>query len=145
MSVMPIMSILYLFTTTHFNFSHLQSVLPICQKEITNLADLDQIVNTSKHDWNGISKMLLSSQNELLEDDYELVQATTKIYWEALINNLDDQFPKLEVLFAFEIFDIRAIPLDAHLYVSINGTAQFTDKDGQAVAVKCQKTKKQKQ
>ena len=103
-----------IFQKGSFNFSHTQSALTICKNEIRNLTDSNRVVNSLKLDWNKIAKLLPNSQNELLEEDIELIQSTTKTYCEALIHNLDDRFPEPEVLFAFRIFDVKEIPLDAH-------------------------------
>ena len=91
-----------LFQKGSFNFSHIQSALSLCQKEIKNIADSDQVINSLKVDWGTISKFLPKSQNQFPEDDIELIRFTVKTYCEALLRNLKDRFPEPEVLFAFE-------------------------------------------
>ena len=77
-----------LFQKGSFNFSHIQSALSLCQKEIKNIADSDQVINSLKVDWGTISKFLPKSQNQFLEDDIELIRFTVKTYCEALLLNL---------------------------------------------------------
>ena len=103
-----------LFQKGSFNFSHIQSALSLCQKEIKKIADSDQVINSLKVDWGTISKFLPKSQNQFL-GDIALIRFTVKTYCEALLRNLKDRFPKPEVLFAFRIFDVNEILLDAHL------------------------------
>ena len=62
-----------LFQRGSFNFSHIQPALSIFQKKVTNLVDSDKVLNSLKFDWNKISKILLNSQSELLEDDIKLI------------------------------------------------------------------------
>ena len=102
-----------LFQKAGFNFSYIQLALTIYKNEIRNLTDSNHVESSLKLDWNKIAKIILNSQNELFEDDIKLIQSTTKTYCEALIHNLDDRFPEPEVLFAFRIFDVKEIPLDA--------------------------------
>ena len=104
-----------LFQKGSFNFSHIQSALSLCQKEIKNIAHSDQVINSFKVDWGMISKFLPKSQNLFLEDDIELIRFTVKMYCEALLRNLKNRFPEPEGLFAFRIFDVNEIPVDAHL------------------------------
>ena len=102
-----------LFQKGSFNFSHMQSALSICKKEMRSIANSDQVLNSLKLDWEKISKILPRSQNALLEDDVKLLRFTTETYCDALLCNLEERFPEPEVLFAFRIFDAKEIPLDA--------------------------------
>ena len=52
-----------LFQKGSFNFSHIQTALSLCQKEIKNIADSDQVINSLKVDWGTISKFLPKSQS----------------------------------------------------------------------------------
>ena len=79
--------LLMLFQKSSFNFSHIRSALATCKNEIRNLTVSNHVVNSLKLDWNKIAKILPSSQNDLLEDDIELIQVTTKTYCEALITD----------------------------------------------------------
>ena len=58
-----------LFQKGSFHFSHLQSALAFCKKEIRNIADSDQVINSLKLDWEKISKILPATQKDLYEDD----------------------------------------------------------------------------
>jgi len=48
----------------------MQSALSLFRKEIRNIADSDQVINSLKRDWEKISKMFPTSQNEVIEDDH---------------------------------------------------------------------------
>lgn len=87
-----------LFQKGSFHFSHMQSALSICKKEIRSIANSDQVLNSLKLDWENISKILPRSQNTLLEDDFKLLRFTTETYCEALLCNLEERFPEPEVL-----------------------------------------------
>ena len=103
-----------LFQKGSFHFSHLQSALAFCKKEIRNIADSDEVIISLKLDWEKISKILPATQKDLYEDDVKQIRCTTKTYCEALLRNLEDRFPWPQILFAFRIFDAKEIPLDAN-------------------------------
>ena len=63
-----------LFQKGCFNFSHIQLALTICKNEIRNLTNSNHVENSLKLDWNKIAKILLHSQNELLEDDIRMTK-----------------------------------------------------------------------
>jgi len=92
----------------------MQSALSSCQKELKNTAGSDQVINSLKLDWEKFSKILPSSQNELLQDDFKLIGCTSKTYCETLLHNLEDRFPEPKILSAFRIFEAKEIPLDAN-------------------------------
>ena len=101
-----------IFQATSFNFSHVQSTLFICKKNIKEIADSNQVVEYLKSDWQKLCKILPVSQKEFTEPDYETVRSNTKKYCSELIKHIDERFPEPEVLFAFRIFDKREIPGD---------------------------------
>ena len=104
-----------LFQKRSFHFSHLQSALAFRKKEIRNIANSDQVINSLKLDWEKISKILPATQKDLNEDDIKQIRCTTKTYCEALLRNLEDRFSKpSQILFAFRIIDAKEIPLDAN-------------------------------
>ena len=58
-----------LFQKRSFRFSHLQSALAFRKKEIRNIANSDQVINSLKLDWEKISKILPATQKDLNKDD----------------------------------------------------------------------------
>ena len=106
-----------LFQKGSFHFSHLQSAPAFCKKEIRNIVDSDQVINSLKLDWEKISKILPAIQKDLYEDDVKQIRCTTKTYCEALLQNLEDRFLEPQILFAFRIFDAKEIDANQrHLY-----------------------------